>query len=787
MHTRITTNLFAALLLAVAASLANAADLHNLRQDRQLLANARAASGNAADPAFRATLGLSSDDRLEIIRSYNNGLGGTVTRYRQTHRGIPVWGEQIVIGRDAAGRVKSLHGRMVRDLAAELHQLRPVLSSDEALLAMKAQVRKNLFGNGKVVFDNEQSELVIYLDNGVPRLGQAVSFFADSESGGQPTRPTFIVDALSGEVLLEYEGLTHADCGSDCLNNGVAATNLSGKTRSWQYFEFTVPADGSLEISISGGSGDADLYVRKGQDPTRNNYTCRPYLAGNEEQCSLPAVNGEVWRIGIYAYRSYSGVDLLAEVTNPTHVDGSGPGGNLKTRQYTYGTEFGYLDVVKDDNTTCTMNNVNVKTVDLNHGTSGSTAYEYVCPENLRKEINGAFSPLNDAHYFGGVVFDMYQDYLGESPLTFQLTMRVHYSSNYENAFWDGSSMTFGDGANTFYPLVSLDVSAHEVSHGFTEQNSNLTYSGQSGGINEAFSDIAGEAAEFYMRGDNDFLVGADIFKADGALRDMCDPTLDGKSIGHVGAYYSGLDVHYSSGVFNKAFCELAKTTGWNVEKAFKAFALANQLYWTPSANFVEGAQGVVDAADDLGFSAQDVADAFAVVGITGLVLPGDNTPPTASFTFDCTDLECTFDASSSADSDGSIVSYAWDYGDGNTGSGQTPTHTYTAGGTYTVKLTVTDDGGKTANAEQAVTVSSGDSPEELLTSTTNEGSTWTATVYTQLDNPPLSGNWHYLDGNTASCSASGNNACTLSGIKKKQSSVEFTSDGGVTVTVFKP
>ncbi|MEP0178001.1 MAG: M4 family metallopeptidase [Paraglaciecola sp.] len=68
--------------------------------------------------------------------------------------------------------------------------------------------------------------------------------------------------------------------------------------------------------------------------------------------------------------------------------------------------------------------------------------------------------------------------------------------------------MTFGDGANTFYPLVSLDVSSHEVSHGYTEQNSNLVYSGKSGGLNEAFSDMAGEAAEYYMLGENDWLVG---------------------------------------------------------------------------------------------------------------------------------------------------------------------------------------------------------------------------------------------------------------------------------------
>ena len=133
----------------------------------------------------------------------------------------------------------------------------------------------------------------------------------------------------------------------------------------------------------------------------------------------------------------------------------------------------------------------------------------------------------------------MYGAYLGVAPLTFQLTMRVHYSNNYENAFWDGASMTFGDGATTFYPLVSLDVSAHEVSHGFTEQNSNLTYSGQSGGINEAYSDMAGEAAEFYMRGSNDFKVGAEIFKGTGALRYMYNPPLDGRSIDNAANYTS--------------------------------------------------------------------------------------------------------------------------------------------------------------------------------------------------------------------------------------------------------
>ncbi|WP_434299598.1 M4 family metallopeptidase [Corallococcus exiguus] len=233
------------------------------------------------------------------------------------------------------------------------------------------------------------------------------------------------------------------------------------------------------------------------------------------------------------------------------------------------------------------------------------------------KNINGAYSPLNDAHYFGSVIFNMYQAYVGKAPLTFQLTMRVHYGSNYENAFWNGSAMTFGDGYTTFYPLVSLDVGAHEVSHGFTEQNSGLIYSGQSGGINEAYSDIAGEAAEYYMRGTNDFLVGAEIFKSSGALRYMANPPQDGRSIGHASNYYNGLDVHYSSGVYNKAFYLLATTPGWGTVKAFQVFARANDLYWGPSTDFNQGACGVQTAAQDYGFNVSNVASAFAAVGVS--------------------------------------------------------------------------------------------------------------------------------------------------------------------------
>ena len=505
-------------LFATGASAAGRTDLNLVDTSRVAKSNAAIAASGAVGMAHSRhaqALGLDSESRLFLLdRKTDRGVRNH--RYQQTFRGLPIFGEHVIVNEDESGNIRTLFGQKVTGLASEIPAGKPRLSSTRALAIGKSAALGNRVGFMRT--SAEKSELMIHIDdNGAARKAYVVSYFADTRSGGSPTRPTVIVDADTGRVLKQWDNLQHA-------------------------------------------------------------------------------------------------------------LVGTGPGGNTKTGQYEYGTNFGYLDVTQSG-TTCTMNNANVKTVNLNGGTSGSTAFSYTCPRNTVKAINGAFSPLNDAHYFGSVIYNMYNAYIGKPPLTFQLTMRVHYSSSYENAFWDGSAMTFGDGATTFYPLVSLDVASHEVSHGFTSQNSNLTYSGQSGGINEAYSDIAGEAAEYYMRGTNDFLVGAQIFKANGALRYMANPPQDGRSIGNAANFTTGMDVHYSSGVYNKAFYTLATTAGWNTQKAFQVFARANDLYWTASTNFNQGACGVQTAAADLGFTVANVTSAFTAVGVSCAGTP----PPTGT------------------------------------------------------------------------------------------------------------------------------------------------------------
>jgi Tol biopolymer transport system component/chitodextrinase len=173
------------------------------------------------------------------------------------------------------------------------------------------------------------------------------------------------------------------------------------------------------------------------------------------------------------------------------------------------------------------------------------------------------------------------------------------------------------------------------------------------------------------------------------------------------------------------------------------------------------------------------------------------NAPPVASFTSVCGGLACNFNASGSSDPDGMIASYAWSFGDGTTGSGATASRTYTAGGTYTVTLTVTDNGGATGTSVKSVTAVG---PEvhvgDLDRARTIQQNAWTATVTIKAHNGShatvatavVSGYW--TGGSTGSCTTDSDGKCTVSrsGIPKTTSSVSFTVTNVARVTfVYKP
>jgi Zn-dependent metalloprotease len=221
-------------------------------------------------------------------------------------------------------------------------------------------------------------------------------------------------------------------------------------------------------------------------------------------------------------------------------------------------------------------------------------------------------------------------DYLTKQPL--KIIMFTH-ACHFMNAMWTIDHMVLCDGDDgayntdsASYPVTSLDVIAHEISHGFTFNHSMLRYDEQSGGINESFSDMAAQAISYYVNGRADWLIGATLFKNnDRALRYINNPTQDCKngdqpgitcSIDHVKDYTDKTDVHHSSGVFNKAFYLMSTASNWNVRKAFNIMVHANRYYWTYDATFASAACGVVDATKDYEYDTNTVSQAFLTVGI---------------------------------------------------------------------------------------------------------------------------------------------------------------------------
>ena len=242
---------------------------------------------------------------------------------------------------------------------------------------------------------------------------------------------------------------------------------------------------------------------------------------------------------------TWSGIQHSAAKT----LQGTGYGGNEKIGRFEYGKSHGYLPVTHAGLTQCSMANADVRLLDLDHKRSpaGIKSLKYTCypPSYFHDDTKtyGAYSVANDAFYQANVVVRMYRDWYGTKPIPGRINVLIHYDNKYENAHYNAQddSMNFGDGAGALYPLVSLDITSHEISHGFTLHHSGLRYSGQSGALNESFSDMASKAAQYYESGKVNWGFGGDVVKpgygfrcADGsrdALRCMDSPHRDRISI----------------------------------------------------------------------------------------------------------------------------------------------------------------------------------------------------------------------------------------------------------------
>lgn len=298
----------------------------------------------------------------------------------------------------------------------------------------------------------------------------------------------------------------------------------------------------------------------------------------------------------------------------PTTGSGYGVLGDFKSLN-TYlsnGTYYLY-------DTTKPMNGV-IETRTAANRTSLPGSYSVDSDNNFNARSQGADV---DAHAYAGRVYDYYKNTHNRNSFdNAGATIRstVHYGSNYNNAFWNGSQMVYGDGdGKTFIALSgSLDVVAHEITHAVTERTAGLEYRNQSGALNESMSDIFG-----YFLDPNDWLVGEDVYTPGvpgDALRSISEPTKYNQP-DHMNNYVNTTEdnggVHINSGIPNKAGYHIITKIGKS--KAEKVYYRALTRYLGPKSNFTDARNALLQATADLyGYSTDynNVKQSWDLVGV---------------------------------------------------------------------------------------------------------------------------------------------------------------------------
>ena len=391
-----------------------------------------------------------------------------------------------------------------------------------------------------------------------------------------------------------------------------------------------------------------DLWIYRGE--TRDHLAYRvemPRLDGTEHT-SIPVVfvdaqTGEK----IFEYDNLQTASAPSLYSGTVTIDTSSAGGTF------------YMEDLTRKMGTFNMNNTGNTTT----GTGGTQSRFSGADDVWNASVENAGV---DAHYGAAKTFDYYKNIharngidgnygpgttaAGASSTTNLLVSRVHFGSGYNNAFWNGSNMTYGDGnGTTFTPLVTLDICGHEMTHGVTERSANLTYSNESGALNESMSDVFGAMVELYSDGGaataDTWKIGEDAYTpgtAGDALRRMDNPQAEGDpdhySIRYTGTADSG-GVHTNSGIGNHAFYLLAaggtnRVSGVVVPSigttdAAKIWYRALTVYMTSGTNFAGARTATINAANDLFGASSTTATATATtwcaVGVGAC--PGGGTP----------------------------------------------------------------------------------------------------------------------------------------------------------------
>ncbi len=504
-------------------------------------------------------------DEFRVRKSIIDEWGAQHMRLQHLHRGVPVFGSEVIMHANAAGEVSRLNGQLVEALDVDTT---PTLSAAQALEIALAKI-----GPAKYRWEDPAQEAILK------------ETFRDPQRSWRP-QPELVIAPVHGD----FDGRDYR------LAWKMMIPIDAPLPANWMYF-------------IDARSGEVIFFYNKMHSATGTGISI------------------------------YSGT-----VSIQTNLNGS------TYEMYDTGRK--------------------IKTYDANNGSS--------LPGTLFTDSDNYWDGSRqkagvDVHWGVQWIHDYYLNVHGRNSFDnagAQYTQSVHVNTNWVNASWNGSQVQYGDGNGVdSNELVTLDIAAHEWTHAVTDYESNLTYSGESGALNESLSDIFGETIQIYAKGPSTWQIAEECWTpgtSGDALRNMANPNAEGQPDTYGGTYWVNPSqwwndnggVHTNSGVSNFAYYLLVNggsgtndignsynVTGIGLDKARAIFYRAQTTYLTSSSNFAAARTATENAAADLyGASSPEklnVSRAWYAVGVGSNPDAGGggsnlalNKPATASSTY---------------------------------------------------------------------------------------------------------------------------------------------------------
>ncbi len=440
----------------------------------------------------------------------------------------------------------------------------------------------------------------------------------------------------------------------------------------------------------------------------------------------------------LFRYTSYietsTGIELLKH--SRIHNSDANATGNTMYR----GTRSFISDSVNA--TTYNLKNTTgggIHTVNMSQGTYYEGEFEDA--DNNWTDTNNNNHAALDAHWGATLTYNYFSDTHSRSSYDdndAEIKCRVHYDANYVNAFWDGTQLTFGDGYSpTSTPLTTLAIVGHEFTHGVVENTAGLVYSYESGALNESFADIFGICIDYTVDTTQaDYLIGDEIYTDGSFFRNMSNPNVASHPDTYSGTHwYTGSwdngGVHTNSGVQNFWFYLLAEggsgtndnsdsytISGLGRLKASKIAYRSLNLYLSSNSDYDDARTHSIQAAIDLYGTCSDeviaTTNAWHAVGVGEIFDNSVLALYEADETNNC-QLPFTVNFTNSSTN---ASSYIWDFGDGDTSSLASPSHTYTTEGNFDVQLIITgiatcDAGNDTLLMDNYIQIDTNNAPIE--------------------------------------------------------------------------